>query len=152
MTKIKNILCPVDFSKHGADALNMATQLASINQASVHLLHIIPRMNNYDFNMTTFVPYMDEWNAEAKKDSKAKMDKLVADLAGKYPAMKVSTEIKVAGDTDEAILAVATKKKSDLIVLGSHGRRGLDRVLMGSVAESVLRHAKCAVIVYKQKG
>ena len=54
-------------------------------------------------------------------------------------------------DTAQAIIDKAKASKADLVVLGSHGRRGMNRILLGSVAESVLRHAGCAVMIYKSK-
>lgn len=54
-------------------------------------------------------------------------------------------------DPAEGILESAKNTKTELIIMGSHGRKGLNRILMGSVAESVLRHAPCGVMIYKSK-
>lgn len=150
-TKIKTILCPVDFSRHSTDAVLLAAQLAHSRGAGLHLLHTYPVMNNYDFNPATFVPYLAEWNEQARKDSNARMEKLLAMLQQSYPDCAITTEVKQTADTAGHILKSARAHKAEVIVMGSHGRRGFDRILMGSIAESVLRNADCEVLILKPK-
>ena len=81
--------------------------------------------------------------------------KLSKDLVELHGAMltnagyKVQTVVEQEGDPRSKIIDRAENWKADVIVLGSHGRKGLDRFLMGSVAESVMRHARCSVLVVR---
>jgi len=81
--------------------------------------------------------------------------KLSKDLVERHSAMlskagyKVQTVVEEEGDPRSKIIDRAENWKADVIVLGSHGRKGLDRFLMGSVAESVMRHARCSVLVVR---
>jgi universal stress protein A len=152
MRTIQKILCPVDFSPSSDEALEYALQLAVFNQAHVHLLHVLPQINYYDWNtMSMYALISDETFKKESEHLKVKLQTLVSNLQSRYPALGFSYEVNDTQNPADGILHSAQENKADLIVIGSHGRRGLDRLLMGSVAESVMRHAECAVMIFKQK-
>lgn len=147
MPSIRNILCPIDFSETSSEALEYTIQLAKANSASVHLLTV---MEPLVFNETipdNYAKIADEMR-EAREHL---LDKTAEELQVVAPHVKITTQLITQFDAADAILEVATENAIDLIVMGSHGRRGLSRVLMGSVAESVMREANCPVLILKHK-
>lgn len=151
MKTIKHILCPVDFSEYSDEALKYAMQLAQANNADVHLLHVLPQINYYDWSLTGMSAMIsEEVYIKLKEDAIHKMNKLIKHLNESYPKTSVSIKIEEFSLPSESILNEAKDQKIDMIILGSHGRKGLDRILMGSVAESILRHAHCNVLIYKK--
>jgi universal stress protein A len=137
----ENILVPIDFSRHSEHALDYACALASKLGAKVHVVNALgatlPELS---------VALTEQMLTTMRRDSAAALDKLLA------PRRKDATfgEIRVVeNDAREAILHVAAELRADLIVMGTHGRRGLARALLGSVAEHVLRQAPCPVLTVR---
>jgi nucleotide-binding universal stress UspA family protein len=139
MLPIKSILHPTDFSKPSEYALRFACALARDYQARLVLVHVVePPVYYGELGMA--VPLPPDFN-----------DHLRARLAHLVPADSgLSAEtILVEGNASRDILRVAEEQHCDLIVLGTHGRTGLSRVLLGSVAEEVSRHAELPVLTLK---
>jgi nucleotide-binding universal stress UspA family protein len=138
MIPIKTILHPTDFSEHSEYALWLTDTLAREQGARVILLHVLPPPVSHGEVIEREGPdgYMDQiW-------------RVLDDL--KPPDRAAAYEIRLAlGDAAHKIVDVAQEEKVDLIVMGTHGRTGLRRVLMGSVAEHVLRQAPCPVLTVK---
>lgn len=142
----------MDFSEISDEALEMAVQLAEKNASLLNLIYVLPRPNFYDWTLTGMSNVvLDDYFVQTKKEIEAKMKGLVQLLQKSHPFLEVKYIISDKMDAATAIVDIAKEIKSDLIILGSHGRRGMNRVLMGSVAESVMRHAGCAVMIYKSK-
>jgi universal stress protein A len=99
------------------------------------------------------VDITDEFESEAPgltDKMTEKLLKLAQKALGKAVAAKVKAKVEVhVGDAYEMIVDIAKKKKADVIVMGSHGRTGLTRLLMGSVTSRVIGHAPCSVLVVK---
>jgi universal stress protein A len=160
MNKINNILCPIDFSKSSNEIAEFAAQIAQANQASLHLLNVLPQINYYylgagDVNIMSVYPNIaNEMMDKQKRESEKSMHKIVADLQAQNPKLKLHSIIDVPdileGDVTDRIEHYTKKLKVNLIVLGSHGRKGIDRLLMGSVAESIMRNSPCDVMIYKK--
>jgi nucleotide-binding universal stress UspA family protein len=134
---IKNILFATDFSPAADAAAPFARQIARSYGAKIYGVHVNP-FENYA------VAAPQAWAAMAETaDQRAKEDsaRLHQQLAG-VEHEAVTDE----GNIWEAVSRLINEKKIDLIVLGTHGRTGLGRVLLGSVAEEILRHAPCPVL------
>ena len=147
MKHFNKILCPYDFSEYADEALKYAIKLADPDTL-ILLLNIIQ------------LPYLIDPNGFTYYDHKAEalqlyadlnMNKKLADLKMSYPNYKFEYSIDIDNDPAVVILKTQKEKQIDLVVMGSHGRKGLDRLLMGSVAESVLREATCPVLIIKNK-
>ena len=152
MKRIKKVLCPVDFSDLSEETLEIAIQLAEKYGSSFHLIYVLPRPNFYEWTLTGMSNLvLDDWFEKTQKEVQKKIKIKVDLLQKEHPFLEPTYEISDKMDPVEGILGAAKAKKSDLIIMGSHGRRGLNRILMGSVAEAILRHAPCAVIIYKGK-
>jgi nucleotide-binding universal stress UspA family protein len=135
----RKVLAPVDFHEHALGALEVAKNIAQRNDGTVTLLYVTPMDEPIGGKM-----YEDDFKKQAVKDVER-----LAELASQRMQginYEVLTEI---GDAATAIIDTAAKKAMDVIVMGTHGRQALMRVLMGSVAEQVLREAPCPVIVYR---
>ena len=139
----KNILVPIDFSESSEKAATAACALAGKTGATVHLLHAyqIP-VESVGLALTVSQQYVTQFVS----DSKAQLQELVAKLC---PNATVGPFLVESGDPREVIIAEATKLHVELIVMGTHGRRGLSRALIGSVAESVVRTAHCSVLIVR---
>ena len=153
MTDPKIILCPVDFSEYSTNALEYAAKIASAGNARLHILYVLPQLNYYDLTMTGSIvlyPGAEEVFEKEKAHAEERSVQLLDEWMAKYPEVNFTHQVYSYGQPGESIVNAANEIAADLIVLGSHGRRGLSRLLMGSVAEYVLRHAHCAVIIYKK--
>jgi nucleotide-binding universal stress UspA family protein len=145
--EIHSILLPTDFSECGNFALSYAASLARTFKATIVCLNVIePIVPTVGYSgMTEPLPIADiaeqlEDSAERELPKLAECD----DCAG----LDVE-ELVVHGEAAAEIVRVAKERSIDLIVIASHGRTGLGRILFGSTAEAVVRHATCPVLVVK---
>ena len=147
MTKTRCILCPIDFSAFSRHALDNAVRLARLNKMRIVALHVLARWPAVDV-----VPSLAE-NALPKSPFEDEERDVVAghlrQFVGPYTNEPVTIETLVvdAPEVHREIVAQADDMHAALIVIGSHGRSGFQRVLLGSIAEKVLRTARCPVMV-----
>jgi universal stress protein A len=142
--RIQTILVPVDFSVFSEHAFRWALGIATDQQAKVVLVHAVHPLSHFAFResicVTDFRTMEQTLITEAKKR--------LANFATKETTRTVSVETQVVvGEPIWEICQAATREHADLIVMGSHGRTGLSHVFLGSVAERVVRHAPCPVLV-----
>jgi nucleotide-binding universal stress UspA family protein len=147
MLKIERILCPVDFSEFSAKACEYACSLARRYKAKLFVQHVIEPL------FVTY-PYYDYASAEVLNRGYREMsEKAIRNLRQATQSMAdgIQPEFVVhTGLTAGSILFFAEEQDIDLIVMGTHGRQGLDRMAMGSVAEKTLRKAHCPVLTIRQ--
>jgi nucleotide-binding universal stress UspA family protein len=155
----KRILCPVDLSSFSLDALKLAVTLAEFNDATLDVLHVIhnPFDEIYMSGITQTDPALiDAYANEPQK--RAKIMRATEDhsevLLKQFCHEAIPGHIKVRyhvrkGDPFENILDAAEDFLTDLIVLATHGRTGIKRLVIGNVAEKVVRHAPCPVLTVK---
>jgi len=138
--KLRTILFSTDFSTCSDAALHMATSLARDAGAKLVIVHVEEPPMVYGYG-AAYYGALDP-GAEQQREM---LERLVPDDPD------VPTEHRlIQGAPAEAIVRVADEESADLIVMGTHGRTGITRVLMGSVAEDVVRHAHCPVLTFKQ--
>lgn len=141
---IKMILVPTDFSEYAAYAYQWALGLAARSKAKVLLFYATPSLPYLAFPESVY--YTDL--AKLERDMIADAEKQLAEFAGKKGTCAVPVETRVSmGEAVWEICKVAEEFHADLIIMGSHGRTGLSHVFLGSVAERVVRHASCPVLV-----
>lgn len=149
MPKIRKILVPTDFSESSQAALQQAAELARALGASLELLHV--------WELPVFLP--GELIVSDSGGQGTLVDLVREQANQRLAALVASAELEgihfsavscALGIPHAAIVDLATAGQHDLIVVGSHGRTGLKRVLLGSVAERVVRHAPCTVVVARQ--
>jgi universal stress protein A len=138
---LKKILYPTDFSELSAAALNYASRLAAESGATLYVVHVDEQ---FHLNAAMGEPcYL--YASQRDVDIKNALEKIVPTVAG----VKCEHHC-LDGAPVEELLQFAKREDVDLIVLGSHGRTGLSRLLMGSIAEGITRRAECPVLVVKQ--
>jgi nucleotide-binding universal stress UspA family protein len=144
----KKILCPIDFSDASRAALEAAADLAKRFGASLALFHAYP-VPGYTFPDGSFVAsskMLEELSSQAQRHMEEW--KGLAQQLG-VSRVEVATAI---GEPAHEILAFAKDQHADLLVIGTHGRTGLQHALMGSVAERVVRRASCPVLTVRPGG
>ncbi len=138
----KRILAPVDFDESSLSALELAAQLAKPNEGTVFILHIVP----VDMDVSGMPQYVDL----IKRQESVDRDKLTA-IAKQHLADVKWEILDQMGPPAEVIAEVAATLPADLIVMVTHGRRGLARLVEGSIAEKVLRNAPCPVLAVRKE-
>ena len=149
---IQTLLVATDFSDASRAATTYALRLARALRAQLYLLHVVPEN---DIRLMTAISQHLESSITPTRLTEvfyAEADTRLAQLVEEAHAADVVQErLVVTGEPAETIMSWAAAKQAQLILLGTHGRRGLEHVLMGSVAERVLRQAPCAVLVVPTK-
>jgi universal stress protein A len=140
----EKILCPVAFDDQERAVLDAVRQLAG-SVATIYLLHVVPALPAIG------EPHVAK-TVEEEKPAEAEARKLLKELAAQWlPGLKCETltESAFLADTAKAILTAAQEIKPDVIVMSTHGRSGLTRLVLGSVTDSVIREAPCPVITIR---
>jgi len=142
MIEIKKILCPTDFSDFSRRALDHALAMAKWYGAEVSVLHVIPKVlmppEAYPYLTEPLLP-----DPQARERALEELGRFVHHAR----EIGVSTEVRLEeGDAVEEILKLSKQMPAHLVVMGTHGRRGFERLVLGSVAEKVLRKATCPVM------
>jgi universal stress protein A len=141
----RRILCPIDFSEYSREATRTAMALASESDAEVTLVHVYqlpvpgsPELPVDPGVIEAFVESTEQALAEYAKESATLGSARVSSMA-------------VQGVPWDQVVTLAREGDFDLVVMGTHGRTGLKHALLGSVAERVVRHAPCPVLVVRRK-
>jgi nucleotide-binding universal stress UspA family protein len=137
-TAFARILCPVDFSASSREAMERA---ATLPATSITLLHAIDLPLWYGGDPRSAVLFED-----LDKRAHARLDAWSHELEARTTAT-VSRKARVGGGASQILSVLDDDGSYDLVVVGSHGRTGIRRILLGSVAERVVRHARCSVLV-----
>ena len=143
MPSIKTLLCPVDFSQMSRAVLDYAVFMAQSHQAQLKLIHVVDQLHGFDSYKILHMTAV-EITHEMERQARTQLKELVATLP--IPA---TFDIRFGRAADEIVIQ-AKDDEVELIVMGSHGRSGISHLLVGSVAESVVRHAPCPVLVVRQ--
>lgn len=144
MALIKNIMCAVDFSEMSAKVASYTQTLAKSLDASVKVVYVAPSLSQYvGFHVppTSIENFVGEivTGAEKTMDTFVEENFSEVDVAGKV----------LSGYAAEEILNYADNENIDMIIMGTHGRKGIDRVLFGSVAEKIVKAAKMPVMTIR---
>jgi universal stress protein A len=139
MPRFDKILCPVDFDQNSLLALRLATELAQERGATLHVLHVVAIPPGPEVAL----PF-----GKMETTARTKLEK----IARQKIDGKASYEVDVMmGDPGVEVLQLAKRLRADLIVMATHGRKGLRHIVLGSVAERVVREAPCPVLTIKPK-
>jgi nucleotide-binding universal stress UspA family protein len=148
MIEIRRILCPIDFSDHSRRALDHAIAIARWYESTVTVLYVFSAapVAAFGHDSAVFEPIVL---------TAVDRDQLLADTRAfaeteSGPAITIEAVVR-EGNTATEILQQAASMKADLLVIGTHGRSGFERLVLGSVAERVLRKASCAVMTVPRR-
>jgi nucleotide-binding universal stress UspA family protein len=142
MLPVHTILHPTDFSTHSQHAFRLAWALARDYGAQLIVMHVVP-------------PGAEQFLALSELGAQERRENIHASFATELEKIRPpDPDIRVAhrlerGDTTSEVLRVANEVNADLIVMGTHGRTGLGRMLIGSIAEKVMRKATCPVLTVR---
>jgi nucleotide-binding universal stress UspA family protein len=146
MTRVSNILVPVDFSETSKKAMSYAAHLASMFNAKLTAAHIIPAFTAFTY---AFPGDPAEYEAKALAETK----RLLPDeIPANYRDQLHTQTIAKCGDVEDELLGIVADEKVDLVVMGTHGRRSLQRCLLGSVTEGILRRVPVPILTVSQRG
>ncbi len=137
----KKILVPMDFSEHAAKALEWALFLAVPEGTPIILFHVILRPSD---ELTHMVAEEKRLEVELRADAEKRLQEVTV---GK--TVPIETMVFWGGDPSSEICILAERQGVDLIVMETHGRTGLKRMLIGSAAERTIRHAPCSVLAIR---
>jgi len=136
----RSILSPIQFDDPSLVALGMARQIALTHGAELHLLHVVPMLQGFG------QPDVEEGKHTPEEQ---KAEQTLNEIAARHlEGVKTVTHTCLASDRGlaHAVVRIAGEVDADLIVLKTHGRKGLSHLILGSVAEEVLRTAPCPVL------
>jgi len=145
--KIQKILLPTDFSLEGERALPAVAELAATTRATVLLLHVVEVVGAPPAAAaiaSASLPNTKEELARARMELEKRRTRFPKDV-------EVVTDAIVGGSVAQSINDYAVKAGCDLIAVSTHGRTGFRRLIMGSIAESVLRHARVPVLAFPRQ-
>jgi universal stress protein A len=143
----KAILVPTDFSEYSDRAIKQAVDIAEQNNAKIYLLHVVDRLQQCAIDYCIPVETMMKVQSDSEKEASRKMQDEAKKIT-QIKKMDVTFDVK-SGVPFEEILKEQQERKADLIVIASHGRTGIIKSLIGSVADKVMREAKCPVLLVR---
>lgn len=144
MLNIRKIIVPVDLNKNTQKLVDYALLIAKQFEAQVMFLHTVEFIVLGEMALGN--PTYDDYNTKRKEEADNTLKNIVINSEDIW---KNCTSKVLMGDTVDEILLCAKDENCDLIIMGSHGKRGLEKILLGSVAERVLKNADCPVLIIK---
>ena len=143
MIEIKKILFPLDLTENSSKILPYVLSVSEKYNSMIYLLHVVQDLNKWG---KLYVPHpsMDVFQKEAIEGAKNAMDTVCENQLQSCPNFQKRV---VSGDTVDEILKVIESEDIDLLVMGTHGRKGLEHTIFGSVAEKVVKKSPVPVLV-----
>ncbi len=140
----RKVLCPIDFSEHSLTALDVALKVVQQNDAKLYILNVAPlQAGSVGLQPVPMDPY--------GYLEKGRHEQLVKLAGEKIPGSVRYETLVVSGDPAQKVLDTAGDLDADLIVMGTHGRKGLSHLVLGSVAERVVRESPTPVLTAHSK-
>src|SRR6202051_4893211 len=143
MREIELILCPIDFSEFSVRAYHHAVSLAEHYQAKLVAQHVVELWRHPSASFAASAGLYEEFEQALRESGSKQLQEFVKNHTNEEIQPELVVHEGVAADS---ILSFAQARKADLIVLGTHGRRGFDRLVLGSVTDRVIRTAPCPVL------
>lgn len=142
MKEFKNILCPIDFSESSAKVVPYAVSLAEKFNAKLYLVYVVRELRHFT---GFYIPHTSiaSFEAEVARGAEKNMQNFVEEHCEGIKNLETRV---IIGDVGEELNKMASSAGIDLIVMGTHGRKGLDKAIFGSVAEKVVKSAPCPVL------
>ncbi len=142
---LNSVLVPIDFSESGSKALDWAVELARPRQATIYLLHVVEPLA-YPVEWLEGLSGFDTLEDVVLANAKKALDKVAQQV--REQGLQVVTEV-VFGYPSEAIVEYAREHQISMICIAAHRRSGLEKLLLGSTTEKVVRQAPCPVLVVR---
>jgi len=142
MKQVKKILFPIDFAANFETLVPWVETFADKFDATVYVLFVAQDLSHF---ATFYVPHgnIEDFQQQAIDSARKRMATAVEEFFKKFPKLETRVEL---GSPAEKILALVKQENVDMIIMGAHGRTGLDRAIFGSVADKVVQGAPCPVL------
>ncbi|HXT68768.1 MAG TPA: universal stress protein [Vicinamibacterales bacterium] len=147
MIALNSILVATDFSEPAGTALRYGLELAKRFDARLHVLHVVDDLAAHPYTVLPGPPDVVALQKDLEAESRASLEALLPEPA--RSASRALVDMVVSTSPAEAIMDFARDHQVDLIIIGTHGRRGLARVILGSVARHVSGAAPCPVLTVR---
>jgi len=147
MISLKTVLVPTDFSDASGSALNYGKAMAGAFGASLHLVHVMEDLMAHAWAAEVYVASMPQLRDEIEKESRQRLSAIFSEEERRH--YRVVTAL-LAGNPFLEIIRYAKAHDVDLIVMGTHGRGAIAHMLLGSVAEKVVRKSPCPVLTVRE--
>jgi nucleotide-binding universal stress UspA family protein len=143
MAELNKVVVPIDFSSNTDKVINYAMSVADKLGAEVLFFHVVNNFQGYDMMLVhpSFIGLTNDLEQQAEE----RMANLVTDY--KDREQKVNGNV-ILGDAADEIISYAKLEKADMIIIGTHGVKGLEKILMGSTADQVIKKSPCPVLVF----
>jgi len=148
MIRLRRIMHPTDFSSASNRALQIAVEFAKRDKAELLLVHVLIPHVIYPPDTDGDPALYIELERTARRQAESSLEALVNKI--KRAKVKV-TGLLLKGTAHDQIVRAAKNRRADMIVIGTHGRTGISKLLMGSVAGRVIAHASCPVLTVRGK-
>ena len=148
MLSISRILVPTDFSEPSEEALEYAKGLAGCLGSSIHVLHVLEDLAAHAWTTEVYVSALPGVHEEMERQARERLDQVIT--AEEKTRFKAETALRM-GSAFVEVVRYAREQGIDLIVMGTHGRGAIAHMLLGSVAERVVRKAPCPVLTVRHK-
>jgi nucleotide-binding universal stress UspA family protein len=151
MLEIKRILFPIDFTENSSKFLPYVLSVSEKYDSMIYLLHVIEKLPTWQCG--TYIPHIpwEQYQEEALKGAEEELDRVCEEQLHSCPNFQKRI---LSGDPVQEILKTIESEGIDLVIMGTHGRKGLEHVFFGSVAENVVKKSPVPVLTinpYKLK-
>jgi nucleotide-binding universal stress UspA family protein len=146
---LDNVLIPTDFSACADHALSHALQVADRFGARLHILHVVNELDPDWYGITDAQERAVKLRDQIKEEARDRLEKLVP--GKKEYDIETTVSLQLSFDVADSIREYVDQREIDLVVMGTHGRKGLDRLLLGNVANKLVRHAPCPVMTVREE-
>jgi len=143
MAEISRVVIPVDFSSNTDKVVKYGVSVADTLGAQVLFFHVINNFQGYD--MMLMHPSFLGMTRDLEQKAEERMADLVKDFSQRE---KGATGNVVVGDAADEIISYAKLERADMIIIGTHGVKGIEKILIGSTADHVVKNAPCPVLVF----
>jgi nucleotide-binding universal stress UspA family protein len=145
---LDNILLPTDFSACADHALTHAVDLADRFGAHLHLLHVVNELDPDWYGLTDAQERAVKLRDQIESEARERLRSLVPE---EERAIETTVSLQLSFDVADSINEYVEEREMDLVVMGTHGRKGLDRLMLGNVADKIIRHAPCPVMTVREE-
>lgn len=146
---LDNILIPTDFSACADHALSHAVEVADRFGARLHILHVVNELDPDWYGITDAQERAVKLRDQIKTEARERLDELAPDK--EHGDFETTVSLQLSFDVADSINEYVEEREIDLVVMGTHGRQGIDRLMLGNVANKIIRHAPCPVMTVREE-
>lgn len=146
---VENVLLPTDFSACADHALTHAIEVADRFDAGLHILHVVNELDPDWYGVTNAQERAVKLRDQIREEARARLHELAPDKD--LYDFKSTVSLQLSFDVADSIHEYVNEREIDLVVMGTHGRQGLDRLMLGNVADKIVRHAPCPVMTVREE-